>query len=172
MSAALVGHLEQSFFPSFTFINFTWNSSPSLHSSIMLENVMNQNESVQSEKGSWAKFYAQDRTSGRRTGLSTDFDSNTSAESFIPVGHKAGVKIDKKNSCLFFLPSISPPLLFPVTALWRDFFSQIYFAKLFSAWPQAMAGDSSWWPYFIILCMCIFGNYCDAGRLWLRKQDF
>lgn len=102
MSAALVGHLEQSFFPSFTFINFTQNSSPSLHSSVMLENVMNQNESVQSEKGSWAKFYTQDRTSGRRTGLSTDFDSNTAAESFIAVGHKAGVKIDKKPVASFF----------------------------------------------------------------------
>lgn len=164
MSAPLVGHLEQSFFPSFTFINFTRNSSPALYSSIILEIVMNQNESVQSEKGSWAKFHTPDHTSGRRTGLSTDFDWNTSAESFIAVGHKAGVKIDKKPTWLFFFLFHFSPVIVPCYCFMKRFL----FWDLFCKAVLCLAPSNGWRQFLMALlyhAMCMY----FWELLWCRK---
>lgn len=130
MSAALTGHLEQFCFPSLAFVSSTLNSSPSLHSSISLENIRNQNDSVQTENGSRAKFHIQPGFTWHTSKVSHE----SKAQSWS--------KIVEKFSCLFF-PSTSPYLLFSVTALGRGFSSQNYFQRVFFAWLQERAGKKS-----------------------------
>lgn len=128
-------HLERFSFPSFTFISSTVNRSPSLHGSLVLENVRNQNESVETENGSWAKMHVQDHNLRRK---STGFAWNTSADSFIRVGHKGEVKIDEKFSCLSF-SSFSAPLFFCYC-----FMERLIFSKLFCKAVLCLAPSKSW----------------------------
>lgn len=112
------------------FCQFHIECSPSLHSSIILENIRNQNDSVQTENGARAKFHIQPGFTWHTSKVSHE----SKAQSWS--------KIVEKFSCLFF-PSTSPYLLFSVTALGRGFSSQNYFQRVFFAWLQERAGKKS-----------------------------
>lgn len=87
---------------------------------------MNQNESVQTENVSWTKFHIQDQTWGKTTGLGHDFAWNTSAESFTEIGHKTGVEIDEKISCVFFLPFLPHYSSLLLLYGWTSFLNAVF----------------------------------------------